>query len=95
VHIEHKGVAVGHVVTGWEHGRRLECVLELDRNVLEGAIGSEFVRNKVCRDLSLGYLVTMRKDATGDLIVDGKQLKEISVVKKGARDKCHIHAFTK
>ena len=94
VHIEHKGVAVGHVVTGWAHNRRLECVLQLDGNVLEGAIGGEFIKNKVCKDLSLGYMVTMRKDTKGDLIVDGKELKEISVVKKGAREKCHIHGFT-
>ena len=95
VHIEHKGVAVGHVVSAWEHDRTLECVLELDRRVLEGDIGGEFVKNRVCRDLSLGYTVTMRKDKAGDLIVEGKELKEISVVKKGARDKCHIHGFTK
>jgi hypothetical protein len=95
VHIEHKGVEVGHVVSAWEHNKRLECVLHLNRKVLEGDIGSEFVKNRVCTDLSLGYTVTMRKDkGNGDLVVDGKELKEISVVKKGARDKCHIHGFT-
>lgn len=93
VHIEHKGVGVGHVVSAWEHNHTLQCVLELDESVLEGAIGGEFVRAGVCRDLSLGYTVDMThsKNSGGRISAGNKRLKEISIVKKGARSKCHIH----
>jgi hypothetical protein len=93
VHLEHKGVAVGHVVTAWAHKDTLQCVLKLDERVLEGSIGSEFVRNGICNELSLGYAVDLQNSATG-LAAVNKTLKEISVVKKGARHHCQIHAVT-
>ena len=96
VHIEHKGVGVGHVVSAWEHDRTLQCALELDERILEGAIGSEFVRAGICRDLSLGYSVDMSHSKVNKgLHMGKKKLKEISIVKKGARSKCHIHGCDK
>ena len=94
VHIEHCGVGVGRVVSAWEHNNTLQCVLELNGRVLEGSIGSEFVRNGVARDLSLGYSVEMENSKDG-IRARNKLLREISVVKQGARHKCHIHAFSK
>jgi hypothetical protein len=93
VHVEHKGVQVGRVVTVWEHQGKLECVLELNNKVLEGSIGSEFVRSGICRDLSLGYTVSLEQSDNG-IKVGKKVLKEISVVKKGARPRCHIHGVS-
>ena len=93
VHLEHKGVPVGHVVTAWAHRDTLQCVLQLNEQVLEGSIGSEFVRNGICNELSLGYAVDLQNSATGVSAVN-KTLKEISVVKKGARHHCQIHAVT-
>ena len=93
VHVEHKGVTVGRVVSAWEHGGKLECLLELNDRVLEGAIGSEFVRTGICRDLSLGYTVSLEQSDAG-IKVGQKILKEISVVKKGARPSCHIHGVS-
>lgn len=93
VHMEHKGVSIGHVVSAWEHNGMLECVLSLNERVLEGSIGSEFVRKGFCKDLSLGYDVSLENSDTG-IKVKRKFLKEISVVKKGARRKCHIHGVT-
>jgi len=93
VHVEHKGVTVGRVVSAWEHGGKLECLLELNNRVLEGAIGSEFVRTGICRDLSLGYTVSLEQSDAG-IKVGRKLLKEISVVKKGARPSCHIHGVS-
>ena len=93
VHVEHKGVTVGRVVSAWEHGGKLECLLELNNRVLEGAIGSEFVRTGICRDLSLGYTVSLEQSDAG-IKVGQKILKEISVVKKGARPSCHIHGVS-
>jgi hypothetical protein len=94
VHIEHCGVGVGRVVSAWEHNNTLQCVLELNERVLEGSIGSEFVRNGVAKDLSLGYSVEMENSKEG-IRARNKTLKEISVVKTGARHKCHIHGFSK
>jgi hypothetical protein len=93
VHLEHKGVPVGHVVSAWAHKGTLQCVLQLDGGVLEGSIGSAFVRNGICNELSLGYAVDLQHSAKGLRAVN-KTLKEISVVKKGARSHCHIHAIT-
>jgi hypothetical protein len=93
VHVEHKGVQVGRVVSAWEHQGMLECVLELNNRVLEGAIGSEFVRAGLCRDLSLGYTVSLEQSDSG-IKVGKKVLKEISIVAKGARPRCHIHGVS-
>jgi hypothetical protein len=93
VHVEHKGVSVGRVVSAWEHAGKLECVLSLDNRVLEGAIGSEFVRTGICRDLSMGYTLSLEQSDAG-IKVGKKILKEISVVKKGARPRCHIHGVS-
>jgi hypothetical protein len=91
VHLEHKGVAVGHVVSAWAHKDTLQCVLRLNEKVFEGALGSEFVRKGICNELSLGYAVDLQNSETGIKAVS-KRLKEISVVKKGARHHCQIHA---
>ena len=94
VHLEHKGVPVGKVVSAWEHKDTLQCVLQLDEGVFEGSIGSEFVRKGICNELSLGYAVELQNSATGISAVR-KSLKEISVVKKGARHHCQIHAVSR
>lgn len=95
VHLEHKGVPVGKVVSAWAHRDMLQCVLQLDEGVFEGSIGSEFVRKGICNELSLGYAVDLRQSATtGGINAVSKILKEISVVKKGARHHCQIHAVS-
>lgn len=94
VHVEHTGVEIGHVVSAWEHGGKMECVLALDNKVLEGSFGAEFVRAGICKDLSLGYDVSLEQSKTG-IKVHKKKIKEISIVKKGARPRCHIHGVSK
>lgn len=91
--VEHKGIKVGKIVSAWEHLGKLECVLELNNKILEGSIGSEFVRSGICRDLSLGYNVSLEQSDAG-IKVGQKILKEISIVKKGARPSCHIHGVS-
>lgn len=91
--VEHKGIQVGHVVSAWNHGGKLECVLALDNKVFEGSIGSEFVKTGICKDLSLGYDVSLENSQSG-IKVGKKRLKEISIVKKGARPRCHIHGVS-
>ena len=92
--VEHKGIEVGHVVSAWNHQGKLECVLALDNKVLEGSIGSEFVKSGICKDLSLGYDVSLENSKAG-IRVGRKKLKEISIVKKGARPRCHIHGVSR
>lgn len=94
VMIEHKGPEVGRVVSAWEHDDTLQCLLEIDEKTLEGALGCEFVRTGMCRDLSLGYMLDMAQSKSG-VKVGNKKLKEISIVKKGARKNCHIHGMGK
>lgn len=93
VHMEHKGIEIGHVVSAWEHGGKLECVLALDNKVLEGSFGSEFVRQGIIKDLSLGYDVSLEHSGAG-VKVGRVKIKEISIVKKGARPRCHIHGVS-
>lgn len=91
VKLEHKGVSVGKVVSAWAHEGQLQCILQLDETVLEGSLGSEFVRQGIVRDLSLGYEVSMQ-NSDNKICINKKTIKEISIVKKGARKNCHILA---
>lgn len=94
VHVEHKGIEIGHVVSAWEHSGKLECLLSINNCILEGSLGSEFIRAGICKDLSLGYDVSLVNSNNG-IKVSSKKLKEISIVKLGARPNCHIHGVTK
>lgn len=93
VKVEHVGLPIGTVVSGWEADGRLDCVLAIDNSKFEGSIGSELVRAGLCRDLSLGYTVALENSKSG-VRAKSKQLLEISIVKKGARPNCKIHGIT-
>jgi len=94
VKLEHTGVPLGRVVSAWENKGKLDCVLEIDEGVLEGSISAEFVRTGICKDLSLGYTVTMEQSKNGPMQSRGKKLNEISIVVKGARKNCRVHGFS-
>ena len=89
VKIEHAGVDIGRVLSAWEYNGELQCLLQLNENVLEGSFGSEFVRQGLVKDLSLGYDVELQ-NSKSNVTVKKKYVKEISIVKKGARRRCHI-----
>lgn len=93
VKVEHVGLPIGTVVSGWEAGGRLDCVLSIDNSKFEGSIGSELIRAGLCRDLSLGYTVSLENSKSG-IRAKSKQLMEISIVKRGARPNCRIHGVT-
>jgi hypothetical protein len=95
VKLEHSGTALGRVVSAWESKGTLECVLEINEGMLEGSIGAEFVRNGICKDLSLGYTVEMAQSKTGQVQSRHKKLNEISIVVKGARNRCNVHGISK
>ena len=90
--LEHSGTSLGRVVSAWVNQGTLECVLEINEGLLEGSIGAEFVRTGVCKDLSLGYTVEMAQSkTTGQVSSRRKRLNEISIVVKGARQRCNVH----
>ena len=98
VKAEHTGSAIGAVVSAFLDGSgALQCVLELDDSV-EGAIAGGLVRNGIAADLSMGYAVDVRHSAgtvgAPDRLVAGqKRTLEVSLVRRGAREGCHIHAY--
>lgn len=89
VKIEHTGDGIGHVVSAWVHNQTLQCILEIDHSTLESSIGQQLVKNGVIQELSLGYLLDIQQTKNG-FDTKSKFLKEISLVKKGAREKCKI-----
>ena len=91
--LEHAGGAIGHVVSAWVHNSTLQCVLELENKTLESSIGEEFVRKGLVKELSLGYFLDIQQ-TKGGFKARCKFLREISIVKKGARDKCKILGIT-
>jgi len=96
VKIEHKGVAVGSVVSAWvDRAGKLDLLLSIDSSVVEGSIISDLVDIGSCRDLSLGYSVKMQKSCIYEDKAGDKTVLEVSLVRKGAREKCHIHGYTR
>jgi hypothetical protein len=91
--VEHTGVAIGKVITAWKNQGKLDLLCEVDKNVMEGDIATRFVHGGITGDFSLGYSVEMAF-SDGSYRPTRKLFKEVSLVRKGARDKCHIHAYT-
>lgn len=95
VRIEHVGKDVGKVVTAWSNGGKLDNLVDIDETVFEGGCVSRFVRDQICTDFSLGYQVSLEFSKTKKTYVPSKKtIKEVSIVKKGARDFCHIHGYS-
>jgi len=93
VKIEHKGGDVGHIVSAWKHGNRLDCVMQINNNV-EGLFAQKFIEGGKCRELSLGYQIDMQNSA-GVMNGGTKHVVEVSLVKNGARHECDIRGFVK
>jgi hypothetical protein len=95
VKIEHMGDTVGTIVSAWQHNGRLDLLLNIDDKSpsLSTALASSFVSGSVCKDLSLGYTVAVQQSADGALSTNNKRVAEVSLVKRGARQQCHIHGF--
>jgi hypothetical protein len=93
VKTEHAGSAVGHVLSGFvDETGNLHCVMEIEQNSLPGALAQGFIRDGVASELSLGYTVDIKNHANG-LKATEKKLLEVSIVRKGARNGCHIVAY--
>jgi hypothetical protein len=66
--------------------------MEVDESTVEGSIARGFVCDGIAVDLSLGYSVDVR-NSDNTLQAGEKRLLEISLVRKGAREGCHISAY--
>lgn len=95
VKIEHKGMQVGKVLSGWENEGKMDILIEIDERVPEGAVISSLVSHGVCSELSLGYSVQMQASDVGEDIAKGKVISEVSLVKRGARHDCKIHSWVR
>lgn len=91
--IEHKGESVGKVISAWKNENRLDCVFEINESV-PGMFAKYFVEKGKTPELSLGYVIEVEHSANGVVKNQRKKVVEVSLVKKGARDQCLIHAFS-
>ena len=96
VKLEHKGIGIGRVISAWQNQQgEMQCILEVDdKKTLEGSFAKEFLNQGIVKDLSLGYDVTLEQSKTEKKTrVRRKLMREISMVKRGARSKCHILSY--
>jgi hypothetical protein len=95
VKVEHKGDTVGSIVSAWQHNGCLDLLLDITDNSPDMAshLASHYVKGNVCKDLSLGYTVCVEQSVNGALSTGNKRVAEVSLVKQGARQNCHIHGF--
>jgi hypothetical protein len=95
VKAEHGGAQLGRVISSYLDGDgRLNCVMKIDENSVEGAVAAGLVRDGVATELSLGYAVDVAHSQDGGrLQAQTKELHEISLVCKGARHACLITGY--
>ena len=92
VKIEHKGGAIGNVVSCWKSGNKMDCLMEISDDLLRSQVLQEYISDGRVGECSLGYRVNFQASATGQK--QWKDYVEVSIVKKGDRPKCKIHAFS-
>lgn len=94
VKAEHVGDNLGQVVSAFvDDDGKLNCVMKIDENSVQGAIAAGLVRSGVAADLSLGYAVDVQQSAPDKLRAGSKRVMEVSLVRKGAREGCHIVGY--
>ena len=94
VKAEHAGAEVGRIVSAMLGPKgELQAVLEVDEGSVLGSLAGGFVRDGVAAELSLGYVVDVQHSGTDRLQAGAKKVLEVSLVRKGAREGCHIHAY--
>lgn len=96
VKVEHAGPSVGRVVHAWKNGSNgLDCILQIDKTgSLDGSVIASLVNEKCARELSLGYRVRMDMSDASNAHLE-KEVVEVSIVKRGMRPDCKIHAFSR
>lgn len=102
VKVEHAGPSVGKVVHAWRNKNDgLDCILEINQhNSLDGAVIASLIHSQCAKELSLGYRVRMDMSSAqtnGNNMQKAhleKEIVEVSIVKKGMRPDCLIHAHS-
>lgn len=94
VKIEHKGAAIGNVVSAWKSGSKLDCLMDIDDDMFRSQVVQEYIRQGRVSECSLGYKVNFQASASRGARTTHKEFVEVSLVKKGDRPKCKIHSFT-
>jgi hypothetical protein len=90
---EHRGEELGTVVSSFvDAGGKLNCVMRINDDTVEGTIAGGLVKDGIARELSLGYSVDVAH-SENKLVAQAKKVLEISLVRKGARDACYVTAF--
>lgn len=92
--VEHNSKCrVGKVISGWvspEDGA-MWALAEINTCELGGAVAAAAVEKGCFNEFSLGYKAQMfRNPMSGSIEVGNKDILELSIVKKGARDGCKI-----
>jgi hypothetical protein len=94
--VEHAGTLhVGQVLQGWVDKRTgaAWALAEIDVSSVHGALTAAAVQQGAFREFSLGYSSKIQRNpATGRLEASNKEIKELSIVKSGARPNCVIAA---
>lgn len=96
VKCEHAGKAVGVVASAFvDEDGRLNTVMHIDETSELGRLAGGCVRDGTAAELSLGYAVDVRQSSehSSKVHASEKQLLEVSLVRKGARDNCTIDAI--
>ena len=94
--VEHAGTLhVGQVLQGWVDKRTgaAWALAEIDVSSVHGALTAAAVQQGAFREFSLGYSSKIQRNpTTGRLEASDKEIKELSIVKSGARPNCMIAA---
>lgn len=94
IRTEHGTGDVGKILSTFvRNDGALQCLFELDGSDLEHKIAQGFVRDGIALELSMGYTVDVQQTSNNTLTAGSKKTLEVSLVKKGARDGCHILAI--
>ena len=95
VKAEHKGNPVGHIVSSFVDDRgKLNCIMHINEDEVEGAVCAGLVRDGIATELSLGYQVDVKHSEKGEKLQAGeKHVLEVSLVRKGARKACYVTAY--
>ena len=90
--VEHSTKQVGSVLSAWTLANgSMYALAEFDVKSPGGAVAAEMVKKGGFGELSMGYIQTMRKcSKTGNFKPVRKEIREVSLVKKGARPGCLI-----
>lgn len=98
VKAEHSGADVGTVRSAFlDADGALRCVIEVPETSFQGTLVANLVRDGVAMDLSMGYSVDVQHSQDANrprkLTAGAKKTLEVSLVRKGARNGCHIVGF--